>query len=59
LQWWYTLERDPLWQPLHDYPRFTAIEAAVHARVTREQAALASLRRDGRIVQRGAQGSGP
>jgi TolB-like protein/DNA-binding winged helix-turn-helix (wHTH) protein/Tfp pilus assembly protein PilF len=52
-QWWYTLERDPLWQPLRDDPVFEAVAAQVRAQVAREQAALAELRRTGRIVTRG------
>lgn len=54
-QWWYTLERDPLWQPFRSDPRFKAIDTQVRARVAQEAAALAELRRSGRIVDR----SGP
>jgi TolB-like protein/DNA-binding winged helix-turn-helix (wHTH) protein/Tfp pilus assembly protein PilF len=53
-QWWYTLERDPLWQPLRDNPVFKSLAAQVRAQVAREQAALAELRRTGRIVARGS-----
>lgn len=53
MQWWYTLERDPLWQPLRGDPVFKAVAAQVRAQVAREQAALAELRRTGRIVTRG------
>jgi Tfp pilus assembly protein PilF len=59
MQWWYTLERDALWGPLHGDPRFEAIDADVRMRVAREQATLAELRKGGRIVQRGARGSEP
>ena len=52
-QWWYTLEHDPLWQPLRDDPVFTALAAQVRTRVAREQSALEDLRRTGRIVTRG------
>lgn len=52
-QWWYTLEHDPLWQPLRDDPVFMALAAQVRTRVAREQAAVAELRRTGRIVTRG------
>jgi len=53
-QWWYTLDRDPLWRPLRDDPEFKALAAQVRAQVVREQAALAELRRTGRIVARGS-----
>jgi TolB-like protein/DNA-binding winged helix-turn-helix (wHTH) protein/Tfp pilus assembly protein PilF len=53
-QWWYTLEHDPLWQPLQDDPVFKALAAQVHAQVVREQTALAEMRRAGRIVARGS-----
>lgn len=53
-QWWYTLERDPLWEPLHADPVFVATVAQVRARVAREQAALASARSAGRAGVRGA-----
>jgi tetratricopeptide (TPR) repeat protein len=59
MQWWYTLERDPLWQPLRDDPVFKAVAAQVRAQVTREQAALAELRRTGRIVMRGSATANP
>jgi TolB-like protein/DNA-binding winged helix-turn-helix (wHTH) protein/tetratricopeptide (TPR) repeat protein len=52
-QWWYTLERDPLWLPLHDEPAFKALAAQVRARVAREQAELAEMRNSGKIVARG------
>jgi TolB-like protein len=51
-QWWYTLQHDPLWLPLRNDPRFEAIEAQVRARVAQEAAALAELRRSGRIIDR-------
>lgn len=54
-QWWYTLERDPLWEPLHADAVFVATVAQVRARVAREQAALASARSAGRVADRGAQ----
>jgi TolB-like protein/DNA-binding winged helix-turn-helix (wHTH) protein/Tfp pilus assembly protein PilF len=51
LQWWYTLERDPLWEPLRSDPVFVAAAAQVRARVAREQAALASARNAGRLSE--------
>ncbi len=53
-QWWYTLDHDPLWLPLHDEPEFKALSAEVRARVGREQAELDQLRKSGKIVARGA-----
>jgi TolB-like protein/DNA-binding winged helix-turn-helix (wHTH) protein/Flp pilus assembly protein TadD len=53
LQWWYTLEHDPLWQPLHDDPTFKAVAAQVRAHVAVEQASLQELRRSERIASRG------
>jgi len=57
-QWWYTLEHDPLWQPLHDDPTFKAVAAQVRAHVAAEQASLQDLRRSGRIVDRGKKDPG-
>jgi len=56
MQWWYTLNRDPLWKPLHDDPVFIAIAAQVRGRVARERAVLEDLRRSGRIAIRGNPG---
>ena len=53
MQWWYTLNHDPLWKPLHDDPVFKALAAQVRSRVAQEQAELAELRRTGRIARRG------
>jgi TolB-like protein/DNA-binding winged helix-turn-helix (wHTH) protein len=58
LQWWYTLEHDPLWQPLHDDPTFKAVAAQVRAHVAAEQASLQELRRSGRIARRGEKDTG-
>lgn len=52
LQWWYTLERDQLWSPLHGDPRFTAIAARVHDHVRNQSEALAALRLQGRVPVR-------
>jgi TolB-like protein/DNA-binding winged helix-turn-helix (wHTH) protein/Tfp pilus assembly protein PilF len=43
-QWWYTLEHDPIWRPMHEDPVFKALVGQVHARIAREQAELASAR---------------
>ena len=46
-QWWYTIERDPLWEPLRQTPQFQAIERDVRARVAQEQTALVDWRKSG------------
>ncbi|MGB8019772.1 MAG: hypothetical protein WCF04_00925, partial [Candidatus Nanopelagicales bacterium] len=54
-QWWYTIDRDPLWEPLRRTPEFQAIERDVRARVAQEQAIAAEWRRTGkRPLQAGA-----
>ncbi len=58
LQWWYTLEHDPLWQPLHDDPTFKAVVAQVRVHVAAEKASLRELRRSGRIAGRGREDPG-
>ncbi len=55
-QWWYTLEHDPLWQPLRGDPRLMDVATQVRAHVAQEAAALAELRRSGRIVDRSQPG---
>jgi Tetratricopeptide repeat len=50
MQWWYTLDHDPLWKPMRDDPVFKALAAQVRARVAVEQAALGSVRDAGRMA---------
>lgn len=50
MQWWYTIERDPLWEPLRKSGEFQSIARQVRARVALEQATLAGLRRTGQIA---------
>jgi TolB-like protein/DNA-binding winged helix-turn-helix (wHTH) protein/Tfp pilus assembly protein PilF len=57
MQWWYTLQFDPLWKPFHADPVFTAIAAQVRTRVAQQQATVAQLRGDGRIASRGPSGT--
>jgi hypothetical protein len=49
LQWWYTLERDPLWVPLYDDPRFALIVTRVRRHVEEQRATLEGLRRQGAV----------
>ena len=58
VQWWYTLEHDPLWRPLQQDAAFKAIASQVRARVEIERAALDQARRDGRLVARGSAARG-
>lgn len=53
-QWWYTLERDSLWAPFRDDPRFIAIAARVRGHVQSEVVALAALQRAELVPTRGA-----
>jgi predicted Zn-dependent protease len=51
-QWWYTLDRDPVWEPLRADARFRALAAEVRAYAARERAAIDELRRRGEIPDR-------
>lgn len=50
--WWYTLNLDPLWVPLHDDPRFRAISADVHRYLDAQHSELEALRRAGLVPRR-------
>jgi hypothetical protein len=52
VQWWYTLDYDPAWVPLHDDPRFRAIEARVREYVAKQRATVVDMRRRGEITRR-------
>jgi hypothetical protein len=51
-QWWYTLQRDERWKPLHSDPRFVKIVREVEAHVDGERTALDELRKSGAIPDR-------
>lgn len=53
-EWWYTLERNPVWVPVHDEPVFRTLHADVRAFVARERAAVEQLRARGEIPRRPA-----
>jgi hypothetical protein len=50
--WWYTLNYDPLWLPLHGDPRFRAIADDVRRYVDAERSQLEALRRHGDVPRR-------
>ncbi len=51
--WWYTIEHDPMWLPLHGDARFQAIAADVRRYVDRQRSQLESLRGQGNVPRRG------
>ena len=52
VQWWYTLNYDPAWVPLHDDPRFRSIQGQVREYVAKQRATVDELRRHGEIPRR-------
>jgi Tetratricopeptide repeat len=50
--WWYTIEYDPLWLPLHGDGRFQAIAADVRRYVDAQRIELEALRRQGAVPRR-------
>ena len=50
--WWYTIEYDPLWLPLHSDARFQAIAADVRRYVDAQRSQLNALRRQGAVPRR-------
>jgi predicted Zn-dependent protease len=52
-QWWYALDRDPVWDDLRSSERFRALAAEVQAYAASERAAVEDLRRDGKVPRRG------
>jgi predicted Zn-dependent protease len=53
-QWWYALDRDPVWNSVRDDPRFQALAAEVRAHAARDREAVESLRARGEIPRRAA-----
>jgi predicted Zn-dependent protease len=58
-QWWYTLDRDPIWKEVRDDDRFRALATEVRAYAARERQAVEELRRRGEIPRRSAKVAGP
>jgi len=52
--WWYTLNHDPLWLPLHGDRRFQAIEADVRRYIDVQHSELEAVRRSGLVPRRGS-----
>jgi len=51
--WWYTIEHDPMWLPLHGDARFQAIAADVRRFVDGQRSQLEALRGHGDVPRRG------
>ena len=51
--WWYALQYDPAWAPLHDDPRFKAIVKDVSQYVENQRTELETLRNKGLVPRRG------
>jgi TolB-like protein/DNA-binding winged helix-turn-helix (wHTH) protein len=51
-RWWYTIDYDPLWLPLHGDARFQAIAADVRRYVDAQRSELEALRRQGAVPRR-------
>jgi len=54
VQWWYAIERDPLWNDVRETAEFRALAADARRVVARERAAVDELRRQGKIPYRPA-----
>jgi TolB-like protein/DNA-binding winged helix-turn-helix (wHTH) protein len=50
--WWYTIERDPLWASMRSDPRFQAIAAEARAHAAAQRALLEEMRRRGEVPYR-------
>jgi predicted Zn-dependent protease len=53
-EWWYTIERDPVFNEVRDTPEFSALAADAKRHAARERAAVDELRRQGKIPYRPA-----
>jgi hypothetical protein len=53
VHWWYTIEYDPLWLPLHNDPRFKAIATEVRRFIDAQRTELEARRQRGDVPRRG------
>ena len=54
VEWWYTIERDPVFDEVRETAEFRALAADAQRFVARERAAVDELRRQGKIPRRPA-----
>lgn len=50
--WWYLVERDPVWEPVHNDPRFIEIAQFCRRAAAVQRAKLDELRRRGKVPVR-------
>ena len=53
-EWWYTIERDPVYDEVRETAEFRALAADARRFAARERAAVEELRRQGKIPRRPA-----
>ena len=52
MDWWYTIERDPVWEPMRSDQRFQAIATEARAHAAAQRALLEEMRRRGEVPYR-------
>jgi hypothetical protein len=50
--WWYTIERDPVWDSMRSDPRFRVIAAEARAHAAAQRGLLEEMRRKGEVPYR-------
>lgn len=50
--WWYLIDRDPIWTPIHDDPRFRAIAEMCRQSARDQRTRLDAMRRAGKVPVR-------
>lgn len=50
--WWYVVDSDPIWVPVHDHPRFQEIASLCREAARAQRAKLEELRQSGKVPQR-------
>ena len=51
-QWWYAIDRDPVWEPFRGSDRFQTLAREVRAYASSERARVDELRREGKVPAR-------